>query len=149
MHLGIIKITYNRTIQPECYHNAFYGQFCNDNLALLNQQLQVCFVIILSICYWLFKCWVSYFTCVGVCVCVCSSVWARETLSHNRGLCTANTYEHHHCVCNSTLLPFWAWTDGKTKDIIIYYVTLFSTSLLLVFFLLSTEQMLALYFTLI
>ncbi len=64
------------------------------------------------------------FACVGVCVCVCvgvcvcSSVWARETWSHNRGLCTANTYEHHHCVCNSTLLPFWAWTDGKTKDII-------------------------------
>ncbi len=25
MHLGIIKITYNRTAQPRCYHNAFYA----------------------------------------------------------------------------------------------------------------------------
>ncbi len=36
----------------------------------------------------------------------------------NRGLCTVNTYEHHHCVCHVTLFLFWAWTDGKTKDII-------------------------------
>ncbi len=29
MHLGIIKITCNRTAQPRYYHNAFYGwQFC-------------------------------------------------------------------------------------------------------------------------
>ncbi len=29
MRLGIIKITYNRTAQPSCYHNVFYGrQFC-------------------------------------------------------------------------------------------------------------------------
>ena len=35
-----------------------------------------------------------------------------------RGLCTANTYDPHHCVCHATLFPFRAWTDGKTKDII-------------------------------
>ncbi len=29
-------------------------------------------------------------------VCVC--VWESETRSHICGLCTANTYEHHHCV---------------------------------------------------
>ncbi len=49
----------------------------------------------------------------------------RETGSHNsgvscfnRGLCTANTYEHHHCVYHAILFPFRAWTDGKTKGII-------------------------------
>ncbi len=50
----------------------------------------------------------------------------RETGSHNsgvscfnRGLCTANTNEHHHhCVYHATLFHFRAWTDGKTKDII-------------------------------
>ncbi len=26
MHLGIIKLAYNRTAQPRCYHNAFYGR---------------------------------------------------------------------------------------------------------------------------
>ncbi len=36
----------------------------------------------------------------------------------NRGLYTANTYEHHHRVCHATLFPFRAWTDGKTDDII-------------------------------
>ncbi len=87
----------------------------------------VCFVISLSICYWLFKC--------GVLRVVCVYVYAyerereRETGSHhrrsvqpvrnrlNRSL-FANTYEHHHCVCHATLFPSRAWTDGKTKDII-------------------------------
>ncbi len=35
----------------------------------------------------------------------------------NRGL-FANTYEHHHCVCHSTLSPSRAWTDAETKDIV-------------------------------
>ncbi len=63
--------------------------------------------------------------CVCVCVCACVSVCVRERGSHhsedsclNRGLCTANIYEHHHCVCHATLFPSQAWTDGKTKDII-------------------------------
>ncbi len=56
---------------------------------------------------------------VSVCVvCVCARGCERETRSHNRSLCTANTYEHHYCICHVTLFPFWAWTDGKTKDII-------------------------------
>ncbi len=44
-----------------------------------------------------------------ICVCVCVCVCERETGSYhsgisflNRGLC-ANTYELHHCVCNTTL----------------------------------------------
>ncbi len=79
-----------------------------------------CFIISLSIYYWLFKCGVLHI----VCVCVCVRERERETGSHhsgvsclNRGLC-ANTYEHHHWVCHVTLFPFRAWTDGKTKDII-------------------------------
>ncbi len=87
-----------------------------------------CFVISLSICYWLFKCGVLRKVCeresqlqrrVCVClyVCVCSRLWERDTWSHNRGLCV-NTYELHYRVCHATLFPFQAWTDGKTKDII-------------------------------
>ncbi len=65
MHLGIIKITYNRTAQPRCYHNAFYGRpFCeprrggNSDFAMTIWCFWIsdCFVISLSICYWLFKC---------------------------------------------------------------------------------------------
>ncbi len=73
-----LRFVYNRTAQPKCSNlcNAFYGRqfreprrvqgwLCKkngsfwlfyDNLALLNQRLQVCFDISLSICYWLFKC---------------------------------------------------------------------------------------------
>ncbi len=105
------------------------GQFrpCYDNLVLLNQRLQVCFVISLSICYWLFQmwsfaqCWVTH--CVCVCVCVC--VRERETGSHHSGVSCLNVA----CVCKihtsiitvfvtSTLFLFRAWTDGKTNDII-------------------------------
>ncbi len=73
------------------------GQFrlCYDNLALLNQRL------------WLDESGTRY----------------RHKSSHvscfNRGLCTKNTYEHHHhSVCHTTLFPSRAWTDGKTNDII-------------------------------
>ncbi len=61
-----------------------------------------------------------------VCVCVCVCVWEREREGHITvesaflisGLCTANTYKQHHCVCHVTLFPSRTWTDGKTKDII-------------------------------
>ncbi len=138
MHLGIIKITYNRTAQPRCYHNAFYGRPFreprrggNSDFAMTiwsaSESATVCFVISLSICYWLFKCRVFHVVCVWerarereshiTASCVCSHVWERETRSHNRGL-FANTYEHHHCVCHATLFPFRTWPDDKTKDII-------------------------------
>ncbi len=61
--------------------------------------------------------------CVCVCVCVC--VWEREWGSHHSGVYSpseivlfANTYEHHHCVCNTTRFSSRAWNDSKTKDII-------------------------------
>ncbi len=38
--------------------------------------------------------------------CVCERERERETLSHIRGLCTANTSELHHCVCHTTLFLF-------------------------------------------
>ncbi len=95
-----------------------------------SESVTVCFVISLSICYWLLKCRVLRV----VCVCerervtaqrrVCVWERERETGSHhsgvsflNRGL-FANTYKLHHCVCHATLFPSLAWTDGKTKDII-------------------------------
>ncbi len=97
----------------------------------------VCFVISLSICYWLLKCRVLRVVCVRewvreshhsiVCVCVCVLACVRGRHGHTTAACvlqihTIHTYEyiHHHgvCVCHVTLFPFLAWTDGKTKDII-------------------------------
>ncbi len=82
----------------------------------------VCFVISLNICYWLFKCGVLRVVCerechiTASCVCVCSRVWERETRSHNRGLCTANTYENHHHVSHATLFPFTFILKAKAHD---------------------------------
>ncbi len=149
MHLGIIKITYkqNSTTQMLSQRILWTDRVVNLGaeviLTLLwqsgtSESATVCFVISLSIDYWLLKCGVLRVVCVCVrlCVCVwerererereghsaascvCSCVWERETRSHhNRGL-FANTYELHHCVCHATLFPSQAWTDGKTKDII-------------------------------
>ncbi len=101
-HLGIIKITYNRTAM-HFMDDSFVNLGEEVILTLLwqsgvSESATVCFVISLSIWYWLFKC------------------GERETRSHNRGLC-ANTYELHYCVCNATLFTSQAWTDNKTKDI--------------------------------
>ncbi len=105
-----------------------------------SESATVCFVISLSICYWLLRArvcvrerWSHLSTSASliaacVCVCECERERERETVTSqrsvqrirnrlNRGLC-ANTYEHHHCVCHATLFLFRAWTDGKTKDII-------------------------------
>ncbi len=54
--------------------------------------------------------------CVSVCVCVGKRVTSQKSVQPlrnrlNNGLCTANTYEHHHCVCHASLLLFRAWTD--------------------------------------
>ncbi len=113
MHLGIVKITYNRTAT----------HFMDDRFVNLGEEVILTLlwqsgasesvtVISLSICYRLFKCWVLRI----VCVCVC--VWERETRSHHNHGLFANSYEHHHCVCHVTLFSSRAWTDGKTKDII-------------------------------
>ncbi len=138
MQLGVIKITYNR-IATHFMDDRFVNLGEEIILTLLwqsgaSESATVCFIS-LSICYWLFKCGVLRVVCVCVCscvcvcvrerereserviaqrrVCVCSRVWERKT--HNRGL-FANTYEHDHCVCHTTLFPSRAWTDGKTKD---------------------------------
>ncbi len=68
----------------------------------------------------------SFVRCV--CVCVCERERERErereTGSHHSGVSFlnrslfANTYEHHHCVCHTTLFLSRAWTDGKTNNII-------------------------------
>ncbi len=104
-----LRLIYNTTAQPKCSNlcNAFYGRLfcepstrlavhegyfwkkgkfwlCYDNLVLLNQRL------------WLDE--------SG------TGTRNRHKSSHvscfNRGLCTKNTYEHHHhSVCHTTLFP--------------------------------------------
>ncbi len=58
--------------------------------------------------------------CVCVCVCVCVCEGNRVTSQRSvqpvrnrldRSLCSANTYEHHHCVCHTTQFPFRARID--------------------------------------
>ncbi len=96
-------------------------RLCYDNLVLLNQRLYVCFVISLSICFWLFKCGVFHVTCC-VCVCVC----VRGTGSHHIGVCrpseiiltAACVLQIHTSIITVSvtwLFSFWAWTDGKTN----------------------------------
>ncbi len=116
MHLGIIKITYNRTAQPRCYHNAFYGrQFHeprrggNSDFAMTiwrfwNESATVCFVISLSICYWLFKCGILRVVCVCergreresqrcvLCVCVCACMCERGRNGHTTAACVLQTH---------------------------------------------------------
>ncbi len=93
-HLGIIKITYNRTAT----------HFLDDRFVNLGEEViltllwqssaseseTVCFVFSSSIYYWLFKCWVLRVMCVCVggggsqhsiefvCVCLCVCVCARR-----------------------------------------------------------------------
>ncbi len=102
MQLGIFKITYNRTAQPRCYHNAFYGDsFVNLGeeviLTLLwqsgtSESATVCFVISLSICYWLLKCRVF-----ASCVCVC--VWERERERERERVTAQRRVCVRVCVC--------------------------------------------------
>ncbi len=126
MHLWIIKITYNRTATH--FMDDSFVNLGEDVILTLQRQSGA---ISLSICYWLFKCWVWHVVCVcvrarkrqlqcRVCVlvCVCSCVCAmRETRSCKHGL-FANTYELHYGVCQATQFPFRAWTCDKTKNII-------------------------------
>ncbi len=78
MHLGIVKITYNRTA-THFMDNSFVNLGEEIILTLLwqsgaSESATVCFVISLSICHWLFKCGALHFVCVHVCVCVCVCV---------------------------------------------------------------------------
>ncbi len=61
--------------------------------------------------------------CVCVCVCVCERERERETRSHpNRGLCTANTYELHHCVCHVTLFPLGLELKVKLRTLLTVFI---------------------------
>ncbi len=66
--------------------------------------------------------WISEFCvlCVCVCVCVREREREREREGHSTSavLIAAFVQRLNHCVCHATLFPFWAWTDGKTRDII-------------------------------
>ncbi len=78
MHLGILKITYNRTAQPRCYHSTFYGQpFHELRRGEASESATVCFVISLSI-YCSNADYCMSCVCVCVCVCVCTCVRKRE-----------------------------------------------------------------------
>ncbi len=118
MHLEIIKITYNRT--------AMY--FMDDRFVNLGEEViltllwqsgasesvAVCFVISLSICYWLFERG-SLHTCV--CVCVCACMCERGRNGHTIAACV-QTHMGFITVSHATLFPSRALIDGKTKDII-------------------------------
>ncbi len=72
-----------------------------------SESATVCFVISLSICYWLLKCFVR-----PVCVCVC--VWERETGHITTMACVLQTHMSIITVSHVTLFPSRALTDGKT-----------------------------------
>ncbi len=122
MQLGIIKITYNRTAQPRCYTTHFMDdRFVNLGeeviLTLLSQSgasesATVCFVISLSICYWLFKCGVLHVVFVCVCVCVCVLVCKREREGERE---IERGSQHSVCVCVCVCArAFTCMRDGDT-----------------------------------
>ncbi len=75
MHLGIIKITHNRTAQPRYYHNAFYGRLFREPRRGGNSDFAT---TIWS--FWIFAidCSNAEFWTLCVCVCVCVCVCERE-----------------------------------------------------------------------
>ncbi len=76
-----------------------------------SESATVCFVISLSICYWLFKCRVLH----AVFVCVLACVREGDTVTQPRLVCKLIRASS---LCLSPLILSWTWTDGKTKDII-------------------------------
>ncbi len=116
MHLGIIKITCNRTViaQPRFITTHFMDDsFVNLReeviLTLLwqsgaSESATVCFVISLSICYWLLKCTQRVLRVVCVCarvcvlVCVCSRVCARVCERGRHGHTTAACLQTHTSI---------------------------------------------------
>ncbi len=96
MHLGIVKITYNRTTM-HFMDDRFVNLVEEVILTLLwqtgaSESATVCLVISLSICNWLFKCGVL--RVVFVLVCVLASVRERE---RERGHSAASCV--FVCVC--------------------------------------------------
>ncbi len=98
MHLGIIKITYNRTA-THFMDERFVNLGEEVILTLLwqcdaSESATVCFVISLNICYWLFKCRVLH-----VCVCMCLRVWEREGERERGSQCSIVCVCVCVCVC--------------------------------------------------
>ncbi len=114
MHLGIIKITYNRT-ETHFMDDRFVNLGEEVILTLLwqsgtSESATVCFVISLSICYWLFKCGALHVVCVcvweresererqrvtsqrRVCVCVCARMCERGRHGHTTTACVLQTH---------------------------------------------------------
>ncbi len=77
MHLGIIKITHNRTAQPRYYHNAFYGRPFREPRRGGNSDFAT---TIWS--FWIFAIDCSNAEFWTLCVCVC--VWERGGLTAQR-----------------------------------------------------------------
>ncbi len=81
MHLGIIKITHNRTAQPRYYHNAFYGRLFREPRRGGNSDFAT---TIWS--FWIFAIDCSNAEFWTLCVCVCvrergahsAALWERE-----------------------------------------------------------------------
>ncbi len=99
MHLGIIKITYNRTAQPRCYHNAFYGQpFCeprrggNSDFAITNWRFWIsdCKYVLLQVLLFAIDCSNAEF-CAS-CVRVRASVCERGRHGHTTAACVLQTH---------------------------------------------------------
>ncbi len=95
MHLGILKITYNRTAQPRCYHSAFYGQLFRElRRGEASELVTVCFVISLSIyCSNADYC----MSCVCVRMCVRKREGERERGSQ-RSVCERGRHGHTTAV---------------------------------------------------
>ncbi len=105
MHLGIIKITYNRTAQPRCYHNAFYGRPFreprrggNSDFAMTIWRFWISCMYVCMLCLLLTVQMLSLRVVCGVCVCERERAWERDRVSSqwsvqpvrnrlNRGLC--------------------------------------------------------------
>ncbi len=95
MHLGIIKITYNWTA-THFMEDSFVNLGDEVIPTLLwksgtSESATACFVISLSICYWLFKCRVLRVVCVCLCVCMWERERERERGSQYSVVCV--------CVC--------------------------------------------------
>ncbi len=109
MHLGIIKITYNRTA------SILWMTFCEPRrggkpaFAMTtgaSESATVCFVFGLSVCYWLFKCGVLCFVCV----------WESRVSCLNHGLCADGKTKD---IINCLYIHFKSWNSRLWKGVLI------------------------------
>ncbi len=149
MHLGIIKITYNWTA-THFMEDSFVNLGEEVILTLLwqsgtSESATVCFVISLSICYWLFKCRVLRVVCVCmwerererergsqysvVCVCVCVLACVREgdtVTSQPRLVCKLGMHRsdtlYRYRLRSGHFLQIWyQWDETDPNPILCLY----------------------------